>query len=87
MYTKSCVFTSSRGRSLSRIGCKVEVIPGGTYDQLCDLAIKRLMVMVNRPSIVYFVAGIPDICTNRPTKCMLSDWYLCDPFIESYVTL
>lgn len=62
MYTKSCIFASSRGRSMSRVNCNFNIIPGGTYGQLCDLAEKQLRNS-DRPKIVYFVAGIPDICT------------------------
>ncbi|CAG2226862.1 unnamed protein product [Mytilus edulis] len=63
MYSSSYIFASSRGSSMSQVDCKqVNIIPGGTYDRLCSLAEKRLHNVVH-PKIVYFVAGIPDICS------------------------
>ncbi|CAC5372606.1 unnamed protein product [Mytilus coruscus] len=63
MYSSSYIFASSRGSSMSQVDCKqVNIITGGTYDRLCSLAEKRLHNIVH-PKIVYFVAGIPDICS------------------------
>lgn len=63
MYTNSYIFGSSRGRSMSQVKCKqVNNLPGGTYSKLCDLAEKQLRKNTD-PKIVYFIAGIPDICT------------------------
>ena len=57
MYAQSYIFASSRGRSLSQVNCKqVNVIPGGTYSRLCDLAEKQLCNNVC-PKIVYFLGG------------------------------
>jgi hypothetical protein len=41
---------------------QVNILPGGTYSKLCDLAEKQLRNNTY-PKIVYFIAGIPDICT------------------------
>ena len=63
MYRKSYIVASSRGSSMSKVDCKqATIIPGGTYDRLCSLAEKRLHNIVH-PKIVYFVAGISDICS------------------------
>jgi hypothetical protein len=63
MYTNSYIFGSSGGRSMSQVKCKqVNILPGGTYSTLCDLAEKQLRKNTD-PKIVYFIAGIPDICT------------------------
>jgi hypothetical protein len=48
---------------MSQVKCKqVNILLGGTYSQLCDLVEKHLPNNVD-PKIVYFIAGIPDICT------------------------
>jgi hypothetical protein len=68
MYTNSYIFGSSRGRSMSQVKCKqVNILPGGTYSKLCDLAEKQLRNNTD-PKIVYFIAGIPDICTLTRDK-------------------
>ncbi|CAC5391273.1 unnamed protein product [Mytilus coruscus] len=68
MYSSSYIFASSCGSSMSQVDCKhVNIVPGGTYDRLCSLAEKRLHNIVH-PKIVYFVAGIPDICSLMRIK-------------------
>jgi hypothetical protein len=58
-----CTCKSSRGRSMSQVKCKqVNILPGGTYSTPCDLAEKQLRNNTD-PKIVFFIAGIPDICT------------------------
>jgi hypothetical protein len=55
MYTNSYIFGSSRGRSMSQVKCKqVNILPGGTYSKLCDLAEKQLRNNTD-PKIVYFI--------------------------------
>ena len=77
MYTNSYIFGSSRGRSMSQVKCKqVNILPGGTYSKLCDLAEKQLRNNTD-PKIVYFIAGIPDICTlTRDKKQKYEESYL-----------
>ena len=77
MYTYSYIFGSSRGRSMSQVKCKqVNILPGGTYSKLCDLAEKQLRNNTD-PKIVYFIAGIPDICTlTRDKKEKYEESYL-----------
>jgi hypothetical protein len=45
-----------------------------SYSQLCDLVEKHLPNNID-PKIVYFIAGIPDICTltryTNTVNCML----------------
>jgi hypothetical protein len=68
MYTNSYIFGSSRGRSMRQVKCKhVNILPGGTYSKLCDLAEKQLRNNTD-PKIVYLIAGIPDICTLTQDK-------------------
>jgi len=48
---------------MSRVKCKqVNILSGGTDSQLCDLVEKHLPNNIDA-KIVYFIAGIPDICT------------------------
>ena len=78
MYTNSYIFGSSRGRSMSQVKCKqVNILPGGTYNIAnCDLAEKQLRNNTD-PKIVYFIAGIPDICTlSRDKKQKYEESYL-----------
>ena len=68
MYTNSYILESSRGRGMSQVKCKqVNILPGGTYSKLCDLAEKQLRNNTD-PKIVYFSAGIPNICTLTRDK-------------------
>lgn len=64
MGSHTYIFTSSRGKTLEgKINCEyIEVIPGGKLNVLCDIAYKKLKNVEGR-KLVYFVAGIPDICT------------------------
>lgn len=77
MYTHSYIFGSSRGRSMNQVKCKqVNILPGGTYHKLCDLAEKQLRNNID-PKIVYYIAGIPDICTlTRDKKEKYEESYL-----------
>ena len=77
MYTNSYIFGSSRGRSMSQVKCKqVNILPGGTFSKLCDLAEKQPCNNTD-PKIVYFIAGIPDICTlTRDKKQKYEESYL-----------
>lgn len=64
MYHHTYVYTSSRGRNIDgQINCrKFTVVPGGKFQKLGDIAFKDLNV-VDGVKLVYFIAGIPDICT------------------------
>jgi lysophospholipase L1-like esterase len=60
---------------MSQVKCKqVNILSGGTYSQLSDLVEKHLPNNID-PKIVYFIAGIPDICTltryTNTVNCML----------------
>lgn len=63
------VFTSSRGHCFEdKIKCRcIQVIPGGKLKYLCDLAFDQLRY-VQGEKLVYFIAGIPDICTKERDK-------------------
>ena len=67
----SFIYASSPGRSLDGVNCRfLRVIPGGKLRQLCEMAADDL-VSVQGLRIVYFLAGIPDICSlkrDRKTK-------------------
>lgn len=73
----SYIYASSRGRSLSDVNCKsLRVVPGGKLRQLCEFAVEELS-SVQGPKIVYFIAGIPDICTlNRDRKSNYEENFL-----------
>jgi hypothetical protein len=61
---------------LIRFSTSVNILPGGTYSKLCDLAEKQLRNNTD-PKIVYFIAGIPDICTlTRDKKQKYEESYL-----------
>jgi hypothetical protein len=62
---------------MSQVKCKqVNILSGGTYSQLCDLVEKHLPNNIG-PKIVYFIAGIPDICTlTRDKKQKYEESYL-----------
>jgi hypothetical protein len=62
---------------MNQVKCKqVNIPPGGTYSKLCDLAEKQLRNNTD-PKIVYFIAGIPDICTlTRDKKQKYEESYL-----------
>lgn len=65
----SYVFTSSRGKSfVGRLSCsEIVVKPGGKLDELCCLALSKLHgEMFDK--VIYFVFGIPDICTLSKCK-------------------
>ena len=73
----SFIYASSRGRSLEGVNCKVlRIIPGGKLRQLCEMAVDDL-VRVQGLNIVYFLAGIPDICTlKRDNKTKYEENFL-----------
>ena len=56
------IYASSRGRNLNDVNFRKRSIPGGKLKQQCEIAANDL-VFLNGPKIVYFLAGIPDICT------------------------
>ena len=67
-YPHTYLFTSSRGKCFSDIACMdVCVKSGGKLRDLCQLAISRLNGDLSG-KIIYFVAGIPDICTLTRKK-------------------
>jgi hypothetical protein len=50
---------------------EVHVKPGGKLNDLCQVAISRIETdMCN--TIIYFIAGIPDICTTKRKKISIS---------------
>jgi hypothetical protein len=50
---------------------EVHVKPGGKLNDLCQVAISRIgKDMCNK--IIYFIAGIPDICTMKRKKISIS---------------
>jgi hypothetical protein len=74
---KSFVGHPTSGRSMSQVKYKqVNILSGGTYSKLCDLTEKQLRNNTD-PKIVYFIAGIPDICTlTRDKKQRYEESYL-----------
>ena len=64
MNPHSYVFTSSRGRRMEgELKVRyIHVLPGGKLKTLCDIAYRKLHFVPGK-KIVYFVAGIPDICS------------------------
>ena len=69
LYPHSYLFASSRGKCFSGMACKDIIIKsGGKLQDLCRIAISRLKGDTCVHSIVYFVIGIPDICTLTRKK-------------------
>ena len=58
------IYTSSRGKVLEgKVRCKtLRVVPGGKLETLCKYAYEDLKD-IDGLKIVYFIAGIPDICS------------------------
>ncbi|CAG2188178.1 unnamed protein product [Mytilus edulis] len=58
------IYTSSRGKVLEgKVRCKtLRVVPGGKLETLCKYAYDDLKD-IDGLKIVYFIAGIPDICS------------------------
>ena len=78
MARRDLVVTTSRGKGLNKIinddTMEIpEYIPGGTYQQLTDLAIKRIQAS---PQIndfhVYLVGGLPNLTTRISNKKQLN---------------
>lgn len=66
MNPRTYTYTSSRGRTLEgKLFCQhLYVKPGANLRQLCDKAYDDLKD-IDGNKIVYFIAGIPDICSVR----------------------
>ena len=56
------IYASSRGKSLDRGDIFVKAKPGGKLMTLYELA-KRHLKHINGTKLVYFVCGLPDICS------------------------
>lgn len=56
------IYASSRGKSLDMEDIFVKAKPGGKLMILYELAERHLM-HINGTKLVYFVCGLPDICT------------------------
>ena len=71
-YPHSYLYSSSRGKCFYGMACReVHVKPGGKLNDLCQVAISRIgKDMCNK--IIYFIAGIPDICTMKRKKISIS---------------
>ena len=71
-YPHSYLYSSSRGKCFYGMACReVHVKPGGKLNDLCQVAISRIgKDMCNK--IIYFIAGIPDICTMERKKISIS---------------
>ena len=62
-YPHSYLYSSSRGKCFYGMAChEVHVKPGGKLNDLCQVAISRIGKDMS-DKIIYFIAGIPDICT------------------------
>ncbi|CAG2195383.1 unnamed protein product [Mytilus edulis] len=67
-YPHSYLFTSSRGKCFYGMACKdIYVKSGGRLQDLCRIAVSRLKGDMSG-CIIYFVVGIPDICTLTRKK-------------------
>ncbi|CAG2217256.1 unnamed protein product [Mytilus edulis] len=70
-YPHSYLFTSSRGKCFYGMACKdIYVKSGGRLQDLCRIAVSRLKGDMSG-CIIYFVVGIPDICTLTRKKINL----------------
>ena len=80
-YPRSYLYSSSRGKCFYGMAChEVHVKPGGKLNDLYRVAISRIgKDMCNK--IVYFIAGIPDICTMKWKK------YRYHTYEESFLEL
>ena len=78
MYSHTYIFTSSRGKALKgKVDCEsIVVVPGGKLRTLCNMAFDKLK-HVEGQKLVYFVAGIPDICSLERDRM--------DNYEESYL--
>lgn len=56
------IYALSRGKSLNMGDIFVKAKPGGKLITLYELA-KRHLMHINGTKLVYFVGGLPDICT------------------------
>ena len=67
-FPHSYLYSSSRGQCFYGMACQeVHVKPGGKLNDLCQVAISKIEKdMCN--TIIYFIAGIPDICTMKRKK-------------------
>ena len=71
-FPHSYLYSSSRAKCFYGMACQeVHVKPGGKLNDLCQVAISRIETdMCN--TIIYFIAGIPDICTTKRKKISIS---------------